>query len=217
MHICNQAPSAFDWNWDTYAGDIPVKEEVEEEDWNWDTYEGDIPMKEEVQEDDMTLEEMTQALISEPETQAASQSSEPDNSWSWHSSEQAWRSSSSEQAGHSSSSEQAWHSSSSEQAWHSSSSQRKWHSSSSQQEWHSSSSWEARKQQTVEAVAHIHGKHRDHEAFRPRIGQETGRWGARGGKNKAWYTAKAKAQRLASKLGQPHILDKFLRENPKPK
>jgi len=48
------------------------------------------------------------------------------------------------------------------------------------------------------------------EPWRPRPGKTTGRYGARGGKHKGWYTARADAKRWG-------VLNKFLKENPRPK
>jgi hypothetical protein len=54
-----------------------------------------------------------------------------------------------------------------------------------------------------------HGAGRVSEAWRPRPGQESGRYGNRGGQLAWWYTARERARR-AGRLAD------FLRANPKP-
>ena len=63
-----------------------------------------------------------------------------------------------------------------------------------------------------EATQHHGGGREGFEALRARHGHKDGpRYGNRGGKNKDWYTARARAQRAG-----PQVLQAWLLNNPKP-
>ena len=68
-------------------------------------------------------------------------------------------------------------------------------------------------QREEEQPEEFEGHGRLNEAWRPRKGHDKGgRFGDRGGKNKEWWAARSRAARR----GQP-ALQKWLKENPKPK
>lgn len=147
-------------------------------------------------DDDPDLSVITEALTSERNLWKPTESSKPEDS-----SHSAWDS---------------WSYEDSEPRWSCEDSAPRWSYEDSEPRWSYHDEKMKRQADTEVAVQNVPGSHRTTEAWRPRHGQETGRWGNRGGAHKEWYTQKFKAENKAKRVGQ-WFLDDWLAKNPKPK